>query len=347
MNKKKFYWVVLLCLLCLLTGCGKREAETIQEEEKELITVGFSQLGAESDWRKANTDSMLSTFTEENGYELIIEDGQQKQVNQITAIRTFIQREVDYIVLAPVTEEGWETVLEEARDAGIPVIIVDRMVKVADKSLFTCWVGSDFSLEGKKATEWLHEFIEHQEIAPEEIRVVNIQGTLGSSAQIGRSAGIMNAAKKYGWQLLAQVSGEYTQARGREVMKDFLGTYEDINVVYCENDNEALGVIEAIEAEGLKVGSDIANGEIMVMSFDGINQQALQYAKEGMISCIGECNPLHGPRVRKIIESLEKGEIPEKYEYVDESIFSSIEAIQEVKVDEKSYPVTILKKSPD
>lgn len=342
MKKKKIYWIVFLCLTLLLAGCGKKKEEPVPEEEKKLITVGFSQLGAESDWRKANTDSMLATFTEENGYELLMEDGQQKQVNQFTAIRTFIQQEVDYIVLAPVTEEGWETVLSEAKDAGIPVIIVDRMVKVADKSLFTCWVGSDFSLEGKKAAAWLNEFVKKQEIEPEEIHVVDIQGTLGSSAQIGRSAGLMNAAKEYGWELLAQVSGEYTQAKGREVMKELLEQYEELNVVYCENDNEALGAIEAIEAAGRKAGSDIRNGEILVMSFDGVNAQALQFARDGVISCIGECNPLHGPRVRKIIESLENGETPEKYEYVDESIFSADQEVTEVKINGTVYPVTIL-----
>ncbi|MDO4475563.1 MAG: ABC transporter substrate-binding protein [Lachnospiraceae bacterium] len=340
----KRFLLMLICMACLLTGCrGIGEKTSDPEEEKQLITVGFSQLGAESDWRKANTESMLQAFTEENGYELIMEDGQQKQVNQITAIRTFIQREVDYIVLAPVTEEGWETVLEEAKDAGIPVIIVDRQVKVKDKDLFTCWVGSDFALEGRKATEWLHAFTRAQGIDPAEINVVDIQGTLGSSAQIGRSAGILDASKKYGWKLLAQVSGEYTQARGREVMNYFLKVYDQINVVYCENDNEALGVIEAVEAAGRKVGSDIRNGEILVMSFDGVNETALQFAREDKISCIGECNPLHGPRVRKIIESLEKGETPEKYEYVDESIFSSLDQVQAVEVDGESYPVTLLK----
>lgn len=154
---------LLLGLGMILAGCGSRRStadDTVTSEEIQMdrIVVGFSQLGAESDWRSANTESMKSTFTKEAGYDLIFEDGQQKQANQIRAIRTFIQQEVDYIVLAPVTETGWDTVLREAKDAGIPVIIVDRKVDVEDDSLFTCFVGSDFELEGLKMSEWLNSF---------------------------------------------------------------------------------------------------------------------------------------------------------------------------------------------
>lgn len=312
------------------------------EDTDNKILVGFSQLGAESDWRSANTESMRATFTSENGYELIIEDGQQKQANQITAIRSFIQQEVDYIVLAPVTETGWDTVLQEAKDAGIPVIIVDRMVNVSDTSLFTCWVGSDFELEARKATEWLRMFSDIKDISPEDIHIVNIQGTMDGSAQIGRTKGLEDAVAEYGWDLLEEMSGEFTQAKGREVMEYFLNKYDNINVVYCENDNEALGALEAIEAAGRTVGSDIAAGEIMVMSFDGVGRTAMEYALEGKITCIMECNPLHGPRVRTIIETLEDGGGLNKFEYVDESIFSADNSIKEICVDGTIYPVTIL-----
>ena len=136
-----------------LTACGGGDASTNdtakEEGSSDVITVGFSQVGAESDWRTANSESMKSTFTKDNGYELIFDDAQQKQENQISAIRNFIQQEVDYIVLAPVTETGWDAVLGEAKQAGIPVIIVDRMVDVKDDSLYTAWVGSNFELEGK------------------------------------------------------------------------------------------------------------------------------------------------------------------------------------------------------
>lgn len=338
---KRVMMLLITAGMCLLAAaCGKNEPEELIPED--YIVVGFSQLGAESDWRSANTESMKSTFTTANGYELIFEDGQQKQSNQITAIRTFIQQEVDYIVLAPVTETGWDTVLQEAKDAGIPVIIVDRMVNVTDESLFTSWVGSDFELEGKKVAEWLHQYTLANQISPEDIHIVNIQGTIGASAQIGRTKALEDAAKAHGWNLLAEKSGDFTQAKGREVMEELLAQYDNINVVYCENDHEALGAIEAIEAAGKTVGSDIADGEIMVLAFDGINEEAVRYAKEGKITCIAECNPLHGPRVKAIIEQLEAGRTFGKLNYVEEGVFSADATISSLVVDKKVYAVTVL-----
>lgn len=346
---KKSLAITIISFFCILAaGCGSsflsrdKDADKEKAVLNEAIVVGFSQLGAESDWRSANTESMKSTFTAENGYKLIFEDGQQKQANQIMAIRTFIQQEVDYIVLAPVTETGWDTVLQEAKDAGIPVIIVDRKVDVSDDSLFTCWVGSDFELEGKKAAEWLNQYIKEKEIAPEDIHIVNIQGNIGASAQIGRTKGLADAAERNGWDLMAEVPGDFTQAKGKEVMEAFLKQYNNINVVYCENDNEAFGAVEAIEAAGKKVGSDIAGGEIMIISFDGVNKDAMNYVLKDKITCIAECNPLHGPRVQAMIELLESGGTPDKFSYVDEEIFSAYENIKEISVDGTDYNVTIV-----
>ncbi len=340
--------LLFFLLLAVTAGCGGFRTEEPSEESTaqtgNRIVIGFSQLGAESDWRSANTESMKSTFTPENGYELIFDDGQQNQANQIMAIRRFIQQEVDFIVLAPVTEEGWDTVLQEAKDAGIPVVIVDRMVKVADQSLFTCWVGSNFELEGKKAAEWLHQFTVAKGIAPEELHIVNIQGTIGASAQIGRTKGLSDAAKLYGWDLMAEASGDFTQAKGREVMEAFLRQYDNINVVYCENDNEAFGAIEAIEAAGKTAGSDIAAGEIMVISFDGVNKEAIQDVLDDKIACITECNPLHGPRVEAIITTLIAGGQPDKFAYVDEEIFSACDAVSNIIVDGVTYEVTMISK---
>lgn len=337
---KKVLLLFIVIGICLFTACKPEEVQENDSVSDEYIVVGFSQLGAESDWRSSNTESMKSTFTTANGYELILEDGQQKQSNQITAIRTFIQQEVDYIVLAPVTEKGWDTVLQEAKDAGIPVIIVDRMVNVEDQSLFASWVGSDFELEGKKVAEWLHQYTLAKQIDPQDVNIVNIQGTIGASAQIGRTKALADAAEKYGWNLLAEMSGDFTQAKGREVMEYLLEHFDNINVVYCENDHEALGAIEAIEAAGKTVGSDITIGEIMVLAFDGINEEAVSYAKEGKITCIAECNPLHGPRVRALIEHIETGRMPGKFNYVEELFFSADTTVTSLVVDGKVYGVT-------
>ena len=287
---------------------------------------------------------MKSTFSEENGYELIFDDAQQKQENQLTAIRNFIQQEVDYILLAPVTETGWDTVLQEAKDADIPVIIVDRMVKVSDDSLYTTWIGTDSLLEGRKAAEWLNAYTTAKGIDAKDVNIVDIQGTIGSTAQIGRSKGLEEGVDNYGWNLLAQQSGEFTQAKGQEVMESMLKQYDNINVVYCENDNEAFGAIDAIEAAGKTVGSDIANGEIMVMSFDTTNA-GLTDTLAGKIACDVECNPLHGPRAEELIKALEAGEEVEKLNYVDEEIFATDDTVDKVKAvnsldEEGEYDVT-------
>lgn len=342
---KKIFVSVITAILILCTGCSNASGSVSGEEQSkaaEAITVGFSQLGAESDWRSANTNSMRETFSSEKGYELLFDDGQQKQSNQITAIRNFIQQGVDYIVLAPVTQEGWDSVLEETKEADIPVIIVDRMVDVASDDLFTCFVGSDFYLEGLKACEWLNSYASSRGIKGEDLHIVNIQGTLGSSAQIGRTRGLEECASMYGWDLREEKSGDFTQAKGREVMSEMLVNYNNINVVYCENDNEALGAIEAIERAGKKAGGDIAAGEILIISFDGVNEQAINYCLDGTISCIAECNPLHGPRVESIIRALEEGKTPEKTEYVSETLFSSYENVTSVQVEGTDYPVTLL-----
>ena len=327
----------------LAVGCGNKGGGSDDSSDKgssdsgsDLITVGFSQVGAESDWCTANSESMKETFSKDNGYKLIFDDAQQKQENQITAIRNFIQQDVDYIVLAPVTETGWDTVLKEAQDADIPVIIVDRMVDVSDDSLYTAWVGSDFKLEGQKASAWLKAYAEAKGMS--EVNIAHIQGTIGASAQIGRTEGLEEAAKENGWNIVDQQTGEFTQAKGQEVMESMLKKHDNINVVYCENDNEAFGAIDAIEAAGKKVGPD---GDILVMSFDTTNA-GLTDTLSGKIICNTECNPLHGPRVQEIIEKLEAGEDVDKIAYVDEEMFAFDDTVKTVTVGDKDFDVTAI-----
>ena len=305
-----------------------------EESDGGVITVGFSQVGAESDWRTANSESMKNTFSEENGYKFIFDDAQQKQENQITAIRNFVQQDVDYILLAPVTETGWDTVLQEAKDAGIPVIIVDRMVDVSDDSLYTAWVGTNPLLEGRKAGEWLKAYAEAHNI--EELNIADIQGTIGSTAQIGRTQGLEEAAEKYGWNIVVQQTGEFTQAKGQEVMESILKQYDNINVAYCQNDNEAFGAIDAIEASGKTVGPD---GVMLVISFDSTNA-GLPDVLSGKIICDVECNPLHGPRAEELIKKLEAGEEIEKENYVDGEIFAHGTDVESVTIEGTEYPVT-------
>ena len=320
----------------LLVGCGAKSgggSAKKDDKKSDKIVVGFAQVGAESDWRTANTGSMKATFDNDK-YEYKFADAQQKQENQITAIRNFIQQEVDYIVLAPVTETGWDTVLKEAKDADIPVIIVDRMVEVSDDSLYTAWVGSNFKLEGQKAAAWLKAYADAKKI--KDLKIAHIQGTIGASAQIGRTEGLEEAAKEYGWKIVAQQTGEFTQAKGQEVMEAMLKKNKDINVVYCENDNEAFGAIDAIKAAGKTVGPD---GDILVMSFDAV-KAGMEMTKTGDIICNTECNPLHGPRVEEIIKKLEAGEKLDKKQYVDEQIFAYGDTVKSIKVGDTEYEVT-------
>ena len=327
MKKKMVTALLAVSMLAGLSAVNVMAAD----DGGDTITVGFSQVGAESDWRTANTESMKSTFSEENGYELIFDDAQQKQENQLTAIRNFIQQEVDYIVLAPVTETGWDTVLQEAKDAGIPVIIVDRMVDVSDDSLYTAWVGSNFKLEGQKAMAWLDAYLEAKGRGDEEINLVDIQGTIGASAQIGRTEGFDEAVEAHdNWTTLAQQSGEFTQAKGQEVMESILKqSGDDIDVVYCENDNEAFGAIDAIKAAGKTCGPE---GDIIVVSFDSV-KAAFESMIAGDLNATFECNPLHGPRVAEIIQKLEKGEQVDKVQYVDEAYFDTCMDLENILKD--------------
>lgn len=212
------------CTLALLVlgGCQPGVRQT-PEEERTLITVGFSQVGAESDWRVANTESMRQSLSEENGFELLFDNARQKQENQFKAIRTFIQQDVDYIVLAPVTENGWESVLEEARAARIPVILVDRQVEVDDPLLYTSWVGSDFRKTADEAVAWLAETLDAADKDGEVVQIMHLQGTPGSTAQLQRSAALeAGVAAHENWTITAQLNGDFTQAKAYEVTNAYL-----------------------------------------------------------------------------------------------------------------------------
>ena len=332
------YFCSMVLVLLMITGClaTDREKDSIQNDEEtvqeqtttDFITVGFSQVGAESDWRTANSESMKEAFSEENGYELIFDDAQQKQENQIRAIRNFIEQEVDYIVLAPVTETGWDSVLQEAKEAEIPVIIVDRMVNVSDESLYTAWVGSDFLKEGYVAADWLADYLDRKGRTDETIYMVTIQGTMGSSAQIGRTNGITERMKDHpNWIMMERIAGDYTEAKAREVMEYFLEQYSEIDVVICENDNEAFGAIDAIKAAGKTSGP---NGDIIVISFDAVSA-AFDAMIAGDLNLSVECNPLHGPRVAEIIQKLEANEVVEKTQYVMEDYFDTTMNLIDIK----------------
>lgn len=318
---RTFVCRVLICLifLSIVCACSVNIGSDETESKKDLIVVGFSQVGSESDWRNANTQSMLEALSVENGFRLILDDAQQKQEKQITAIRNFINQGVDYIVLAPTTEKGWDTVLAEAKTAGIPVIIVDRQIEVSDEELFTCWIGSNFRWEGNIAVKWLERNITGTP------RIIHLQGSLGSSAQIGRSEGLETGLANHPeWELVFQDSGEFIQAKGQELVESVLASGKDFNVIYSENDDMTYGAVNALKEKGIQPGKDV-----LIISFDATGK-ALRMILDGVINLDVECNPMHGPRVKAIIEQIEKGELPRKYTYVEEKFFEAASVTEEV-----------------
>lgn len=354
MNKKSKIAIWILVAVTIITsGCSLKplkniqnnESEAIEDMDSDLIVVGFSQLGSESDWRTANTKSIQNAFTKGNGFSLIFSNGRQSQENQIKNIRSFIFQEVDYIVVAPVTENGWDTVLTEARESGIPVIIVDRMINTADQSLYTAVVGTDKYAEGEKAGIWLEKyFIKQKEIDNEllddtleetiteeidlqdkdepdkDINIVILEGTPNSTAQIGRSKGFEDiAARNENWSIIAQESGDFTKAKGKEVMAKYLQEFDDIDVLVSQNDDMTFGAIEAILEAGLSCG---VNGDIMIISFDAVSG-AFDMMEAGLINVDIECNPLQGQLIADIIERLERGEDVPKISYVDGKVFEA------------------------
>ena len=311
----------ILSLLCcaamlILTSCGLAEPPA---EDKDLIVVGFSQLGSESDWRVANTASMIDALSEENGYELVFDNAKQKQENQLTAIRNFILQGVDIIVLAPVSETGWDTALQEARSAGIPVIIVDREISVSDSRLYLSSVGSDFLLEGQQAVDWLDGELKKQGRSKENISILHIKGTDGATSQLMRTKAIEDGVSSHpNWHITDRLWGEYTEAKSYEVVRDFLQTNTDIDVIYSENDNMTFGAMRALDEAGITYGED---GDVIIISFDAV-KRALGYCLDGKINLCVECNPLHGPRVDELIKKYMDGESIPKQTYVEEKYFT-------------------------
>ncbi len=281
------------------------------------ITLGFSQVGAESGWRTANTKSIQESAAQA-GYDLKFSDAQQKQENQIKAIRSFIQQKVDVIAFSPVVESGWDTVLKEAKDANIPVILTDRSVDSKDTSLYVTFLGSDFVEEGKKAGQWL---VDQYKDAKEDVNIVELQGTTGSAPANDRKAGFAEViASNQHLKVIASQTGDFTRAKGKEVMQAFLKAHKDIDVLYAHNDDMALGAIQAIEAAGLKPGVDVK-----IISVDAVHD-GMQAASEGKINFIVECNPLLGPQLMEAVKSVVEGKEIEKRIVTKEGTFTSEEA---------------------
>ena len=280
---------------------------------EEAITVGYAQVGHESDWRTANTQNYQDVFSAENGYELSFVDCDNDNAAQIEAVRNFINQELDYIVIAPIQSAGWDTVLQEAQDAGIPVIIADREIE-ADASMYDAWVGTNTTNEGITAGNWLEEYLDGAEA-----NILVIEGSVGASAALGRTDGFNQVAEKHDeWTILDSQSGDFTQAGGQEVMESFIKSYEgQFNVVVCQNDNEAYGAMDAMDAAGITYGVD---GDVILISYDATHD-GLQYTLDGKINCNVECNPIQAEVVAGVIQQMVAGEEYDATTLVEDQAF--------------------------
>ncbi|WP_417068786.1 ABC transporter substrate-binding protein [Niveibacterium terrae] len=284
------------------------------------ITLGFAQVGAESEWRTANTQS-IKTSAAKAGITLKFSDAQQKQENQIKAIRSFIAQKVDVIAFSPVVESGWETVLKEAKAAKIPVILTDRAVSVKDDSLYVTFMGSDFVEEGRRAGHWLLDNYKAQG----NVNIVELQGTVGSAPAIDRKKGFEEVIKAQPrFKVIRSQTGDFTRAKGKEVMEAFLKAEgKKINVLYAHNDDMAIGAIQAIEEAGMKPGKDIT-----IISVDGV-KGAFEAMIAGKLNVTVECNPLLGPQLMDAVRDVVAGKSLPKRIVTKESVYPQSVAAKE------------------
>jgi len=290
MKKGRISVIVLAAaaLALALSACGAPSGAKAgaRKARPAKIVVGFSQIGAESEWRTADTESIKSSCADAS-FELKFADAQQKPENQIKAIRDFIAQKVDVIGFTAVVETGFETVLQEAKAAGIPVIMIDRAAKLSDDSLYVTFMGSDFTKEGERAATWLLGYMH----TDKQVNIVELQGTVGSAPAIERQIGFANIMKPFpNYKIIASQTGDFTRAKGKEVMESFLKANKKIDVLFAHNDDMAIGAIQAIEAAGLKPGKDI-----VIVSIDGV-KGAFEAMMAGKINCTVECSPLLGPQ---------------------------------------------------
>lgn len=304
------------------------EAPAAESTGNEKLVVGFAQIGQESGWRDAETnDVQWYAARNTDTIELAFADAQQKQENQIKAIRNFIEMGVDVIAFPPVVETGWEAVLTECQEAGIPVILVDRGIDAsAGEDLYTTMIASDHVWAGEQAAIVMNDLLGGAG------KVVELEGTVGASAAVQRKQGfddyIANNCPDI--EILDSQTGDFTRAMGKEVMESFLKSYSDIDAVFCHNDDMALGAIEAIKEAGLKPGEDIK-----VVGVDGV-KGAFESMLAGEMNCTVECTPILAQQIFDTAAKLKNGETVDKWIMSADGVYTADQVTQEV-VDGRQY----------
>ena len=322
--RKGLATALALILLLGLTGCaGKQEPAG----DNASIVVGFSQLGAESSWRIANTASMEQA-AREAGYGLMMENANQKQEKQIDAIRSFIAYRVDVIVFSPIVETGWDNVLSEAKQAGIPVILMDRMIETQDDSLYTAYIGADFYTEGRRAGEYLIR--KADETGAEKLRIVEICGTTDSTPMRDRQRGFMDViGQDARFVVIDSVDGDFLRSKGEECMRAMLAKYgaDGIDVVYSHNDGMTLGVLDVLEGS-----EDPAAKDMILITVDG-EKEAVDALKAGRINCVVQCTPELGPAVMQLVRDLKAGKELPKVNHPEEGAFTDFDDLTDPAVE--------------
>ena len=322
------------CILCLTVltvlfvfcGCEKKS----QTEEKELtpIIVGFSQIGSESAWRTCNTQSMKEAAAVED-IQLVYANAEQKQENQIKAIRSFIVYQVDVIVFVPIGQDGWDNVLREAKEAGIPVIVIDRSIRTSDESLYVGYLGSDHKEEGRKAARFLQQKFSRIQ---RPLNILEIRGTDGSSAADGRYEGFRDVIDKDSrFKIIYSESGDFLRSRGKEIVERILSVNgklqidgQPIDIIFSHNDSMTLGFLDVLDEHGIRCGKDVT-----IVSVDA-EQEAINALKEKKINCVVECNPKLGPQTMNLVKTVyNKYEIP-RVTSVDETVFTEYDNLSAI-----------------
>ncbi len=317
-GRKLLYILCIIFALFSYIGCSGQKNNSSQRDDDGII-VGFSQIGAESAWRTCNTRSIQDAAAE-NGVQLVYANAEQKQENQIKALRSFIAYQVDVITFVPIVTDGWDNVLQEARDAGIPVLVTDRKIDVSDPSLYSGFIGTDSLKEGRNAGLFLldkfKDRMERFDETGETINIVELFGTEGSSVATGRAEGFREVLSTHPeFNIIYSKSGDFLRSKGYELATEFLEMDEDIDVIFSHNDGMTLGAIEAMEEKGIHPGTDI-----VIVTIDA-QQAAIDALREGKVNCVIECNPKTGPDIIKLAQRLAAGEKIPRLQYVKEEVF--------------------------
>lgn len=305
--------VLLFSAASMYLAYRDEEPRKAEDAFDSKIVLGFAQLGAESEWRSASSASIREA-ARKYGIELMFENAQQKQENQVKAIRSFIAHRVDVIAFSPIVETGWDNILLEARAEGIPVILVDRHIRTETENLFVAFVGSDFVEEGRKAARWLREKFA---AAAGEVRIVELRGTEGASPARGRYEGFREILKEDGkFRIVHSLKGDFMRSKGREAMERILSTQPGIDVLFAHNDDMAMGAVEAMEEHGIKPGKDV-----VIVSIDA-QKSALEALKQGKMNCIVECSPYIGDQLMELVVKLAAGESVSPYVHSEEAVYT-------------------------